>query len=446
MQRRKVNLLEGPILKTLLILSAPLMATAFVQMTYNLVDMAWVGRLGTKEVAAIGASGVFNWIAASIAAIARVGSNVYSSQYYGAGEENKLRNNIKSGMALVVILAGLYFVFIQIMAPKLIGIYNLEADVNKLAISYLRIISLGYVVQFLNPFFSSIYNSIGDSLRPFKMNSVGLIVNLILDPLLIFGFSFIPGMGIIGAGVATVLAQVVVTILFLFDINKSKNEVYEGLKMGRIERKHLGEIFKMGFPAGIQSIFMASISLVLNKFVASYGATPLAVYTIGTNMESISWMTTEGFQGGIIAFVGQNYGAKNIPRLKEIIRKSMKVVATIGLIGTFILIFFRRDLFNIFLPGDELAAYQGAYFLLILGSSQLFMTMEIGAAGVFHGLGLTKIPSIISIVFNFIRVPLAMLLMPHLQFYGVWIAVTISSILKGVCSNYILYKKYHSLS
>lgn len=442
MLRRKVNLLDGPILKNLIILSAPLMATAFVQMTYNFVDMIWLGRLGTNEVAAVGASGIYSWIAASIASIARVGTNVYTSQHYGAKEEQKMYDVIKNGLILVCILASIYFVLVQVFAQNLIGFFNLDAKVRDMGIIYLRVVALGYLVQFINPIFSAIYNSTGDSVRPFKMNTIGLILNLVLDPFLIFGIGFFPKLGVLGAAIATIFAQIVVFFLFVIDLLRSKNEVYLSIKNGVIRIKNQYLIFKMGFPAGIQSALHASISLMLNKYVASYGSIPMAVYTVGTNIESISWVSAEGFQGGIIAFVGQNFGARKFQRLKETIKKGLSVVGLIGFMGTFVLVVFRNDLFKIFLPNNPEAQIIGATFLIILGASQFFMCMEIGAAGVFHGLGLTHIPSTISIIFNILRIPLAIILMKQYNFYGVWMAVTISSILKGIIANSILYKRY----
>ncbi len=445
MENKKLNLLEGDILKNLILLSAPLMATAFVQIAYNFVDIIWLGRLGTKEVAAVGTSGIFAWIATSIAAIARVGGNVFASQHYGAHEKEKLNDTIRNTLILGLILSLVYVIATQLFIDKFIGFYRLTDDVSQLAITYLRVFSIGFIFSSINMIFSGLYNSIGDSRSPFKKNAIGLIFNIILDPILMFGIGPIPKMGVLGAAIATSLSQLLVSLIFIWEIIKNKNEIYDGIIHGVFHAESLGEIFRMGFPAGMQSVIMATISLFLNRFVASYGATPLAVYTVGTNMESITWMTVEGVQAGIITFVGQNYGARKINRLREVIKKSILIVTCIGLFSTAILIGFRHSLFDIFLPGDRLAAYQGAWFLLILGTSQTFMSAELGASGVFHGLGLTKIPSITSIIFNLLRIPIALLLMPHLQFYGVWLAVTISSILKGLVLNFLLYKKYRSL-
>lgn len=445
MQNRKNNLLEGNILKKLLILAAPLMATAFVQMTYNFVDIIWLGKLGTKEVAAVGASGIIIWLSSSFVAVSRVGGNVFTSQYYGAKNRERLNNAIKNSIFLVFLFSIIFLIVIMIFSNQIIGFFGLDEEVTKVGAKYLRVISIGMIFQFLNQQISTLYNSIGNSMSPFRINAVGLVTNIVLDPLLIFGIGFFPKLGVFGAAIATSFAQFIVTMFFIYDMIKHNNEIIQGLKQGIISKFALSEIVKMGAPAGLQIVIMASISLILNKFVASFGKTPMAVYTIGTNIESITWMTTEGFQAGIIAFVGQNYGARKISRLKEIIKKSMTVVASIGIFATIILIGFRFNLYRIFLPNNTQAAMMGASYLLILGLSQLFMSVEIGASGVFHGLGLTKIPSTISIIFNSIRIPIALLLMPTYSFYGVWMALTISSVLKGAISAFILYRKYHNV-
>lgn len=446
MQDKKINLLEGDILKKLIILAAPLMATAFVQMTYNFVDIIWLGKLGTREVAAVGASGIIVWLLSSFVAVARVGGNVYVAQYFGSGDKEKFNDSVKNSVAVIIFFSIFFLILIMIFANEIIGFFDLEPDVTAIGAIYLRVISVGMIFQSLNQLTSALYNSIGNSFSPFIMNAIGLVVNIVLDPILIFGIGPFPKLGVLGAAIATSFAQLLVSLVFIYDMVKTDNEIYHALIKGKVNKESFFSIIKMGAPTGLQVAFMASISLLLNKFVASYGKTPMAVYTVGTNMESITWMTTEGFQNGIVAFVGQNYGARKICRLKEVIRKSMKVVGAIGLLATIILIGFRQELFKIFLPGNAEAIEIGAVFLLILGSSQLFMSLEIGASGVFHGLGLTQVPSKISIVFNLIRIPLAIILMKYYDFYGVWMAVTISSIIKGLILSVLLNKKYHNLA
>lgn len=445
MESKKLDLLQGNIFKSLLKLSMPLMATAFVEMAYNMTDTAWLGRLGKNVVAGTGSAHFFVWIGYSIILIGKVGTGVFVSQDYGRSDKRALHNSIKNGLALSVILALLYTAFILFFANSLIGFYKLENDVSKIGVTYLRIYSLGLLPGFLNLVISGIYNSLGNSVLPFKVNVIGLVANVIIDPIMIFGLGPIPAMGYVGAAIATTFAQTLVLLIFIKTVVKDKNEIYEGLKKGIISLKNMGDKFSLGFPAGFQSFIHAAISLVLSRFMTSYGTEPIAVYTVGAMLESITYMTTEGFQGGIIAFVGQNYGAEKMDRLKAAIKTGMEVVGAIGIFSTIVLIGFRSHLFKLFMPTEVSSISMGAAYLLILGVSQLPMSLEIGAAGVFNGLGQTKVPAFISMIFNAIRVPIAVLLMPSFQFYGVWAAMSISSILKGLILNILLYKRYKKL-
>ena len=149
--KKEVNLLEGNILKKLFILSAPLMATSFVQMAYNMTDLIWVGKVGTEAVAATGTAGFFMWIAMSLVLIPRIGISVLTSQYYGEGNHKKVKDVIKNGFLLTLIIVLLYFAIIQLFARQFIGFYRLDESVNEMAIQYLRYIALGFFMTFLCP-------------------------------------------------------------------------------------------------------------------------------------------------------------------------------------------------------------------------------------------------------------------------------------------------------
>lgn len=438
-KNKKIDLLNGNILSNLIKLAAPLMATAFIQITYNFTDMIWVGRLGSDAVAAVGLSSFFTWIAAEFALVPRVGGAIKAAHYFGSNNKDILYKTIKNAIYLTVFIAIIYFTIIQVLAKNLVAFYELEYTVSQMGESYLRIVACGFFVVFINPVFSSLYNSLGDSVTPFKLNAVGLIINVLLDPLFIFGFGPFPKLGIQGAAIATVLAQVIVAILFIVDSFKTNNEIYISFKFSTFDIKSIKEICQLGVPAGAQGILHACISTILSKFMARYGTKAIAVYSVGSLIESITWMSTEGFQTGIVAFVGQNFGAKQYDRLKVVIKKCLKIVSLIGLAGSTILILFRFPIYKIFLPQDIEAQSLGANYLLILGFSQFFMAIEIGATGVFQGLGRSKIPSVNSIFLNLLRIPISLLLMPIFGVYGVWMALTITSIFKGIVLNIILF-------
>ncbi len=215
MEKEK-NLIEGNITKTLIKLALPIMGTSFIQMAYTLTDIMWLGRLSTEAVAAAGAGGFFLWFGAGLVLISQIGIGTTVAQSYGRGEIKEAKKYISNGFQLDFIIGILYASFLYTLRKDLIGFFNIDnMEVYKMAVEYIAIVSIGIIFHFLNPIFSTILNSTGNSITPFRVNTMGLIFNIILDPLLIFGFGPIDGVGIKGAALATITSQMLVSLIFI---------------------------------------------------------------------------------------------------------------------------------------------------------------------------------------------------------------------------------------
>ena len=429
---REVNLLKGDIFSALLKMALPLMGTAFVQMAYSLVDLMWLGRLSTGAVAAVGTCSFLVWIAQSITLIAKTGISVGLSQAYGRGDSESAKEVWVSGFILNLIFCLSLTILYISMRNKIIGIYNLDSEVHKMAADYLLIVSVGLIFTFLNPVLSAAFFSKGNSITPFKISIISLVINLILDPFLIFGLSIFPKLGIRGAALATVFAQMISTLLYLY-VGYKDREIFVRTNYFTIPQKeYFRSILSLGFPASLQSLIHAMVGMVLNKYIASFGALYIAVYSIGSQIESISWMTADGFSVAFSAFFGQNFGAKNYERLHNGRREAMKIINIIGISTSLLLFFFAKNLFTLFIPRDPEAIIKGIDYLKIVSISQYFMALEIGTTGMLNGLGLTKYPAINAMILNISRIPLAFILMPIFAANGIWIAMSLSSVLKGI--------------
>lgn len=429
---REVNLLKGDIFSALLKMALPLMGTAFVQMAYSLVDLMWLGRLSTGAVAAVGTCSFLVWIAQSITLIAKTGISVGLSQAYGRGDSESAKEVWVSGFILNLIFCLSLTILYISMRNKIIGIYNLDSEVHKMAADYLLIVSAGLIFTFLNPVLSAAFFSKGNSITTFKISIISLFINLILDPFLIFGLSIFPKLGIRGAALATVFAQMISTLLYLY-VGYKDREIFVRTNYFTIPQKeYFKSILSLGFPASLQSLIHAMVGMVLNKYIASFGALYIAVYSIGSQIESISWMTADGFSVAFSAFFGQNFGAKNYERLHNGRREAMKIINIIGISTSLLLFFFAKNLFTLFIPRDPEAIIKGIDYLKIVSISQYFMALEIGTTGMLNGLGLTKYPAINAMILNISRIPLAFILMPIFAANGIWIAMSLSSVLKGI--------------
>jgi len=190
---------------------------------------------------------------------------------------------------------------------KLIGFFDLsDAAVERMAVQFLVISVIGVIFTFFNMLYSMVLNSMGDSRTPFRINTIGFVINLILDPFLIFGIGGIEGLGVLGAALATMIANLSVTLLFYYSSKGQFALLHNGTK---INRSKMAEVIKMGLPITVQRVTFTIISIIIAKIIVQWGADAIAVQKVGIQIESISYMTIGGLQGAIAAFIGQNYGA-----------------------------------------------------------------------------------------------------------------------------------------
>lgn len=422
------HLTEDAISSSLLKLSVPIIATNFIQTTYGMVDMIWVGKLGSGPVAAIGTASFFVNLALALATMVSIGSGVKIAQCIGANQQEEAAEYIKNGFIMSLILAILYTLIVFIYKDSFIGFFELGNDqVEKMAVQFLVISMIGVIFSIVNLLYSMILNSMGNSKTPFRVYMIGFIINIILDPFLIFGVGSIPGMGVMGAALATLTANMTVTLLFWFNSKRY-------LSFGRItnwKSEKMVEVIKMGIPITIQRVTFIGISIIIAKIIVQWGAEAIAVQKVGIQIESISYMTIGGLQGAIAAFVGQNYGAKKLDRIHIGYKIALFMTIAFGIFTSLIFILLPETLFSIFISEPD-SIELGADYMRIIGYSQVFMCMELLTVGAFNGLGKTYIPPIFSITFTVLRIPMALLLSGPFGLNGVWMSIAISSLLKGI--------------
>lgn len=431
---RKVNLTEGPIIRNLVKLAMPIMGTSFIQMAYNLTDMIWIGKVGSKAVAAVGTAGFFTWLAMAFIMISKIGAEIKVAQSTGAKQLDDTKQYIRSAIQINILLAVIYMICLLLLKKPLISFFNLgDAEIIQMSYTYLEIMAYVMVFYFINPVLTAIFNGSGDSKTPFIINTIGLIFNIIFDPLLILGFGPIPALGVLGAALATAGAQVVVTACFIAVMMKSQLSYLKVNLFKKPDMKSIKVLCKIGFPGAVQNGAFTIIAMVLGRLVAAYGPVSIAVQKVGSQIESISWMTAGGFSTALGTFVGQNYGAKQYHRIQKGYRTTLGLAISLGVITTLLLVFAGQPIFKFFLNENE-AIHQGTDYLKILGYSQLFMCIEITTQGLFNGLGRTYIPSIVGIILTGARIPLAYLIATPqlLGINGVWWAITLSSVAKGI--------------
>lgn len=431
--KKNIDLLNGNIVSSLTGLALPIMATSLIQTAYNLTDMAWIGMVGSDAVAAVGAAAMYTWLSSGVVTLARMGGQVKSAHAYGEGNHREAVQYGKGALQLCLALAIIFGLITVLFADPLIGFFHLNsASVVENAVRYLRI-ACGFIVfTFIGQTLTGLYTASGNSRTPLLANCIGMGANIILDPLLIFGLGPVPGMGVAGAAVATVTSQFIVSLVLVMSMRKDPVLAEQMRIWLPTPMKNIKTMVRIGFPASVQSMLYCFISMILTRFVTSWGDAAVAVQRVGGQIETISWMTADGFGTAINAFVGQNFGAGNMKRVKKGYMTAARIMFIWGIFTTCLLIFGAVPIFSLFIHEAEVIPV-GADYLRIIGFSEMFMCVELMTVGALSGMGKTMEASIITIILTAARIPLAMVLgATALGLNGIWWALTISSIVKGI--------------
>ena len=422
------DLTHGSIRGQLVRLALPVMGSSFVQMAYSFTDMAWVGSLGSKSVAAIGAVGVLTWTSNSLALINKVGAEVNVSQCIGAQRMDKAQAYASHNLTLALLISVVWTTLIWTCAVPLIGIFGMESDVTQLSVEYLRVVSTAFPFIFMSAAFTGIYNASGHTQVPFYVNGIGLALNMLLDPLFILGF----GMGTLGAAWATWISQATVCLMFFYVLMR-RRRLFERFRiLVPLRLPYVPLIFKVGLPVALLNIFFSLISLFMGRTASAEGGyLGVMTLTAGGQLEAIAWYTSQGFSTALSTFVAQNYAAGCTERIRKAFKMTLGITAAIGA-GCRALFYGGGEWIFSLITSEPDAYRAGGLFLKIDSYSMIFMMLEITTQGVFYGTGRTMPPALVSIAGNVLRIPLALLL-GHWGWgiAGVWWAVSMSSILKG---------------
>jgi len=428
----KYTLIEGSIVNRLFFVASPIIITQIFQMAYNLTDMFWLGRLSSDAVAASGTAGMFLWLSMTLFLFGRMGAEIGVSQNLGKGDKDTARsyaqNSILIAIALGIVIAAIYIAFHK----QFIGFFGIqEAHVEKDAREYLAIISFGLPFIFTSAAVTGIFNGAGNSRVSLAINGVGFTLNMLLDPLLIFT----AGLGIHGAGIASIISQSITAAIAIIVLQKNKNRPFEEIKIiVRPNKEIIKRIFKWVTPVSLESCLFTVLSMMLTPLVATYGAGALATVRVGSQIESLTWLIAGGYASALTAFTGQNFGAGKWSRIHKGFKISTVMMICWGLLVALLLFFGGGALFRIFIPDEPDVIAMGVHYLQILAIVQIPQCLEGVAAGIFRGKGKTVPPSISSISSNIMRVVLAYVFVAFtdLGLTGIWLAVAISAAIRGI--------------
>ncbi|MGC8675825.1 MATE family efflux transporter [Fervidicoccus sp.] len=419
---------------TLIKLSIPLIVSDLVQVIYNFVDTFWLSRLGTEALSAPVVSWPPVYFLISFGAGLLSSGIATISQDYGKGDYESAREYSGVLFLFTLVFSLIVSVIPAIFSYYILKIMNIPEDLIPFANIYLRTILLATPFAYIGITFTTITSALGDVGLTMKINLLSVVINVILDPFMIFGIYPFPKMGVFGSALATLVSEVVVAIYSIFMLFYKYKKLNIGVKDLKFDMKWLKEIFRIGVPLGIHRSSNSLAQTFSISLLSFYGADVIAAYGITTRIIDFVQSITTGYARATAIMVGANLGRKFIDRSKEVVKKSLLDLSLILVFIGVILVLFRDQLIGIFTQDPSVFKYAVDY-LFISSITLPFYGWFFISYGVANGSGNTYFFGLLSVLRMWVFRILPMFICIYILTFNViyiWLVIAVSNIISGI--------------
>ncbi|MDE7223132.1 MAG: MATE family efflux transporter [Acetatifactor sp.] len=439
---KKINrelILHGNMMHAILSLAIPVVINSFLQTMYNLTDTYWLGQIGTAQLAAINLVSPVQNIIINFGSGITVAGSVLVTQYIGAGKKEEALKMANQIFAAAMIFALVCSFLCFLATPGIVTWLGADPETYRHSLIYLRVVIWDMPFLFTVNLFSAIHQAQGDTVRPMFLNLGGIILNLILDPLLIMGFSLGAG----GAAAATLFAKMVPAIVALVLLTRPKQEIRISRSYMHFEKEKLLMILKIGLPAAVGGSTMQLGFLLMSRNVYAYGTQAMAAYGIGNKVNSLITLPSNGIGSATATIVGQNIGACQQDRARQGYRISMRISVVFLFIGGMILSRgpISTAIVSVFSDDAEVIA-MAADFLSIMAFWCFTNGVYNSTMGLFQGTGHTEVTMAVDAsrlwIFRFLTLWVCGTLL-HMGVRSVWYSVVVSNGISAALL-YLLYR------
>lgn len=439
--RTLTDFTEGSIPRHLIRFSIPMFLGNLLQALYNTVDSIWVGRfLGPGALGAVSIGFPVILALVSVVMGLATASTVLVSQYYGARQPEMVKRSVGNTLALLTLASALVSTVGLVFLRPLLRLINTPAEIFGMAQAYLQVFIAGLVFMFLYNGLAAVLRGLGDSRTPLVFLFYATVINIVLDPLLIFGVWPFPRLGVSGAALATVVAQAISVFLLMRHLAKASALMPDSVRQWRLERGLTAATFRIGLPAGVQQLMVSLGGLVLVSIINTFGPTVVAAYGAATRLDQFAFMPAMSTSLAVSSLVGQNMGAGRHDRVRQVVRSGAALTGSITAVVSLLAVAAPRALLSLFTT-DQAVLAAGAAYLRIVGLSYVPLAVMFAINGALRGAGDT-VPTMFTTLAALwlVRVPLARVLskIPALGILGVWIASAVSPFV-GLLGAYAYY-------
>lgn len=396
-RRQRLDMLNGPIWNKLPQFALPVAATAILGQLFNAADIAVVGNFTGAEktvaVAAVGANSAVIGLIINLFIGIALGCNVVIAHAIGRGDRDAVHRAVHTSVVVAVIGGIIVGLLGQLIAAPLLGMLNVPDEVFPLALLYLRIYLVGLPVILLYNFEAAIFRSVGETRVPLVALTISGILNVVLN----LFFVAVLHMSVSGVAIATVISNVVSSVILFVKLRRTELDIHLDLKKLRIDLPILRRILAIGLPAGVQSSLFSVSNIVIQSAINSLGTVVMAASSAAFNIEILTFDILDAFSQACTTFVGQNYGAGKIDRCKKTLKLCMLegLVALVAAIA--ILLFFGKPLLSIF-NNDPDVVETGYIRLMYVMFSHIFNLLYNVMSGYLRGFSISLAPAILTML------------------------------------------------
>ena len=431
-----------PVNSLLLTMSLPMVASMLVQALYNIVDSIFVSRVAENALTAVSMAFPLHTLMIALAGGTCVGINAILSKSLGEKEYDRVNKAAVNGIFLSVLSYLLFLVIGLTLVRPFYMSQTTDAEIVEFGVQYLTIVlscSFGIFGQFI---FERLLTSTGRTFYTMITQGTGAIINLILDPILIFGLLGAPKMGVRGAAIATVIGQIVACIL-AYIFNKKKNpDVHISFKGFRPDMQLIGHIYKIGIPSIIMQSIGSLMVYILNKILISFSSTAVAVFGVYFKLQSFIFMPIFGLNNGMIPIIAYNYGARKKDRMLKTWKYAWIYATAMMILGVIAFECFPVPLLKLF-DASENMTNMGVVALRIIGIHFPVAAYCIVTGTMFQALGVSVYSMITSIMRQIVvLIPAAYLLSLLGNVDYVWWSFPIAEVMSAAATTFF-FKKIH---
>lgn len=394
-KKRGLNMLEGPLTKSILLYTIPIILTGVLQLLFNAADLIVVGQFcGEISVAAVGNTGSITGLIVNFFMGFSVGTGVAVAQGLGARDDRAVHRAVHTAIP-VSIISGIVITIIGIVCTeKVLQMMNTPETVLPLSAIYMKIYFAGTIFIMVYNFCAAILRAAGDTKSPLMFLIIAGVINVVLNLIFIIYFH----MNVAGVALATTISQGVSAILVVIRLMRRTDACKVILSKIKIYKRPLMQIVSIGLPAGIQSALFAISNTIIQSAINSFGDVVMSGNAAASNIESFIYAIVNAFNQTVINFIGQNMGAMKYKRVKKIFIKCQMFVTLFGLIAGTVFYVFGETLLSIYIPQSPEAVMWGMVRLGILSIPFVLCGIMDVATGALRGMGVSVAPMIISIV------------------------------------------------